>query len=72
MAGAPLTIAPGATSWGMPLWAMAMAPSPILTWPLTPTCPPGLRVAYVGGSGESHLRAEQRVVADGAAMADVD
>src|SRR5260370_12171746 len=39
IAGYPLTIFPGATSPGMPLCAVAIAPSPTVQWPATPTWP---------------------------------
>src|SRR6266571_6040519 len=39
IAGYPLTIAPAGTSLGIPLCAVAIAPSPILQCPATPTCP---------------------------------
>ena len=38
-AGEPLTVAPGATSPRMPDCAVTMAPSPMVQWPTTPTCP---------------------------------
>src|SRR5260370_25982677 len=39
IAGYPLTIFPGATSPGMPLCAVAIAPSPTVQCPATPTWP---------------------------------
>src|SRR3954470_3481613 len=39
MAGYPLTTLPASTSLGMPLCAVATAPSPTLQCPATPTCP---------------------------------
>ena len=38
---------PAGTEFGMPLWAVAITPLPIVMWPATPTCPASVTLSSI-------------------------
>ena len=63
----------GGTSLGMPLCAVAMAPSPMVQWPATPTWPARMTFLPMVVEPARPTWAQSRVsFADGRAVADLD
>ena len=73
LAGVPPQRAPGGTSPWTLLAAAICAPSPIVTWLLTPTLPPSTtKSSSVDAAGNSGLRHDDAMAADADIVADLD